>query len=178
MSNEMVVVRKLKFDGSVRYEWDGDMVAELDGWAVVLHNPNRHEKRQAKAPVEDGSGGFGLHYLGFDEPVTVLFWFDERGRFVDAKCDAAYPAVRADDRMDFIDLDLDVIVLPGLQHYVRDQEVFAERSVTMAYSEEAKRIAHLGILHSLRMVRRELFPFDGHADELAQLVLSGTARRK
>ncbi len=80
--------------------------------------------------------------------------------------------------LDFVDLDLDVIVLPGLQHYVRDQEVFAERSVTMAYTEEAKRTAHLGILHSLRMVRRQQFPFDGHANEQIQRALSGTARRK
>ncbi|MGE0601821.1 MAG: DUF402 domain-containing protein [Dehalococcoidia bacterium] len=178
MSRNDIVVRKLKFDGSVRYEWDGEVLAELPGWAVVLHDPGRHEKRESNATAREAPSGLGLHYIGFEEPVSILFWFDERGRFVDAKCDAAFPAIRWQHRMDFIDLDLDVIVLPGQQHYVRDQEVFAERSVSMSYSTEAKHIAHLGILHSLRMVRRQLFPFDGHANEMVKLALSGTARRK
>jgi protein associated with RNAse G/E len=116
--------------------------------------------------------------VGLEVPVTVLFWFDRQGEFVDAKCDAAFPATRSGTSLDFIDLDLDVIVLPGLQHYVRDQEVFAERSVTMAYSESAKQTAHIGILHSLRMVRRRQFPFDGHAERLIRELLGGTARPK
>jgi len=150
-----VVVRKPKFDGAVRYEWDGDLVKESAAWAVVLHDSRRHRKRQSDSPAPDDEGGFGFHYLGMDGPVTVLFWFDLRGRFVDAKCDAALPATADGDRIDFVDLDLDVVVLPGFTHYVRDQEVFAERSVSMAYSEEAKHAAHFGILHAVRMVRRQ-----------------------
>jgi hypothetical protein len=169
-----VVVRKLKFDGAVRYEWEGDLLEELPGWSVVLHDSRRHQKRQTDSPAPDNEGGFGFHYLGTNGPLTVLFWFDLRGRFVDAKCDAALPATLDGDRIDFVDLDLDVVVLPGFTHYVRDQEAFAERSVSMGYTEEAKRVAHQGILHALRMVRRRQYPFDGDPERLLRQVLSGT----
>jgi len=172
---EAVVGRKLKFDGSVRYEWDGDVVEELPGWLIVFHDQTRHEKRDSKPAADESSAGSGLHYVGLVEPVTVLFWFDSDGRFVDAKCDAALPATRHGSTIDFVDLDLDVVVLPGFQHYVRDQDVFAERSVSMGYSEEAKRAAHLGILHSLRLVRRRQFPFGGHAERLIVKLTSGAA---
>lgn len=162
---EQVTVRKLKFDGSVKYEWTGDLVEDLLGWAVVWHDPARHEKRGDDSRPE-GEPAHTLHYCGFDRPLTVLFAFDPRGRFLDAKCDAALPARRDGERIDFVDLDLDVVVLPGGSHYVRDQEVFAERAVSMGYTEEAKRQAHLGVLHALRMVRRRQFPFDGHAERL------------
>lgn len=178
MSRTDVIVRKLKFDGSVRYEWDGELLDELDGWAVVLHDSARHEKRESHTSAVTSDAGLGLHYIGFAVPVSVLFSFDGDGKFVDAKCDAAFPAVRRKDYLDFVDLDLDVIVLPGLHHYVRDQDVFAERSVTMAYTDEVKRTAHNGILHSLRMVRRRQFPFDGQAEETIQKTLGGTPRRK
>lgn len=172
---QAAVVRKLKFDGSVRYEWDGEVVEELPGWVVVLHDHARHEKRDSKPVAGESTAGFGLHYVGLVEPVTVLFWFDAAGRFIDAKCDAALPATKAGATIDFVDLDLDVVVRPGFQHYIRDQDVFAERSVSMGYSEEAKRTAHLGILHTLRMVRRHQFPFDGHADRLIAQLTSGAA---
>ena len=61
---------------------------------------------------------------------------------------------------------------------VKDQEVFAERASSMNYSEEAKRAAHLGILHALRLVRRRQFPFDGHADDVMRRILGGTRAAK
>ena len=178
VERKQLVVRKLKFDGSVRYEWDGDLVEERDGWLVVLHDWHRHEKRQTASADGNGEKGYGIHYLGTDGPLSVLFWFDVWGEFGDAKCDAALPAVRKGKRADFVDLDLDVVVLPGGTHYIRDQEVFADRSISMRYSEEAKKAAHLGILHALRKVRRGTFPFDGHAEKLMKGILSGTPARK
>lgn len=169
-AHSQVVVRKLKFAGSVKYEWPGTLIEMAgDDWAVVYHDPRRHVKLGAGVETAvDGSDHANMfHYVGLAQPVTVLFAFSQAGEFLEAKCDAALPAVRTDNRIDFVDLDLDVIVLPGGAHYIRDQEVFAERSVTMNYSEEAKRQAHLGILHALRMVRRKQFPFDGHAQRLA-----------
>lgn len=166
---EQVTVRKLKFDGSVKYAWPGDLLEELDGWAVVRHDPKRHHKVGDDTRGSDGSEL--IHYLGLNGPLTVLFAFDAGGTFLDAKCDAALPAVQHGDRIDFVDLDLDVIVLPGGSHYVRDQEVFAERALSMRYTGEAKRQAHLGILHALRMVRRGLFPFDGHAGRVVRELL-------
>lgn len=167
-SHPQVVVRKLKFDGTVKYEWDGELV-ELIGteWAVVSHEAERHEKRGSGWQPKDDGPAHLLHYVGLRVPVTVLFAFSPAGAFLEAKCDAALPATRHGNTIDFIDMDLDVIVLPGGTHYIRDQAVFAERSISMAYTEEAKRQAHLGILHALRMVRRQQFPFDGHVERLA-----------
>jgi hypothetical protein len=165
-----VIVRKLKFDGSAKYAWPGTLVEMVeDDWAVVHHDPRRHEKVGAGLDLRaDGSDRASmLHYVGLARPVSVLFAFSRVGKFLEAKCDAALPATRIGNMIDFVDLDLDVVMLPGGAHYIRDQEVFAERSIAMGYSEEAKRQAHLGILHALRMVRRKQFPFDGHAERLA-----------
>ena len=174
-----VVVRKLKFNGQVKYEWPGDLVEErADEWLVVHHHPARHAKLSfTESPDDDGEPAHFLHYMGLGGPLSMIFAYSTKGEFLDAKCDAGLPVRFDGERADFVDLDLDVVVLPGGQHFVKDQEVFAQRSVSMAYSEEAKRAAHLGILHALRMVRRGLFPFDGHADELARsIVKAGGAR--
>jgi protein associated with RNAse G/E len=162
-----VVVRKLKFDGSVSSEWDASLIEVLDEWLVTVFDSDRHAirddlKREGLPHI------FVLHYLSTNRPLVVQIPLTEAGEWArEVKIDAALPAVCNGNVIDFVDLDLDVIVLPGGAHYVRDQDVFAERSVTMNYSEEAKRQAHLGILHALRMVRRKQFPFDGHAERLA-----------
>ncbi len=163
MSNP-VLVRKLKYDGSVRSAWPGDLIdARGDDWLIVFHDPERHQKE----PPEPGEPrGFGIHTIGLREPLTVLHWFDELGRFLEAKCDAALPAALAGRTIDFVDLDLDVIVLPGGHHYIRDLDVFEARAAAMGYPHEVRRAAWCGILHALRMVRRGRFPFDGTPEAL------------
>ena len=149
------VVRKLKFGGRVKYEWPGNVVDEIPGeWLVVHHDPARHEKHSFGEPPEAREPAHFLHYIGLSGPLSLIFTYSLSGEFLDAKCDAALPGSWDGEHADFVDLDLDVVVLPGFQHFVKDQAVFAERAVTMNYSDEAKRAAHLGILHALRIVRR------------------------
>jgi protein associated with RNAse G/E len=168
-----LTVRKRKFDGSVKYEWPGEVVSTgRDEWLTVYHHPRRSQKRMADGTHESGEPAHFIHYVGMAAPLTLIFAYSLEGVFLDAKCDAALPGELRGEYLDFVDLDLDVVVLPGGHHYVRDQDVFAERSVSMGYSDEAKRAAHLGVLHALRMVRRRGFPFDGHADALIQGILA------
>lgn len=175
---QQVVVRKLKFDRWVKYEWPGDLIHHADpDWVVVHHDPERHQKVGVNTRPETAEPAHMLHYIGLTQPLTLIFAYSLAGEFLDAKCDAALPGVFGNGYADFVDLDLDVVVLRSLQHYVRDQEIFAERSVSMNYTEEAKRAAHLGILHALRMIRRRQFPFDGHADALIQQVLDAGGKR-
>lgn len=161
----MVTVRKKKFDGSVKYSWPGSLFdTGEEGWLGVYHDPRRDEKRLTAGPSDPGEPAHLLHYCSTQLPLTVIFGFGMDGTFFEAKCDAALPAEFHDNQLDFVDMDLDVVVLPGGQHYVRDQEIFAERAATMGYTEAAKRAAHQGILHALRIVRRGQFPFDGHPE--------------
>ncbi len=171
----MVTVRKLKFDGSIKSEWDGDLLeSPASDWLVALHDAERHQKREPPSHRLQ-QPRYAIHYLNVARPLTILFTFDESGAWSsEAKCDAAFPAVQRGTLVDFVDLDLDVIVHPDLTYYVRDQEVFAERSETMGYSPEARRAAHMGIGIALRLVRRRLFPFDGHPDRLVREALSRT----
>jgi protein associated with RNAse G/E len=159
-----VVVRKLKFDGSVRYTWQGDLVdARGDDWLIVFHDSAHHAK---DPPTPDVPPGFGIHTIGLRQPLTVLHWFDELGRFVDAKCDAALPARLAGRTIDFVDLDLDLVVLPDGHHYLRDRDVFEARGREMGYPDAVRRTAWWAILQALRMVRRRRFPFDGSPEAL------------
>jgi len=154
-----VVVRKLKYDGTLRSTWPGDLVdARGDDWLIVFHDSERHPK---DPPDPGAPPGFGIHIVGLREPLTILFRFDPLGRFVEARCDAALPATLRGRTIDFVDLDLDVIVLPGGTHFVRDRADFEARARAMAYPPDVRRAAWCGILHALRRIRRGRFPFDG-----------------
>ncbi len=160
-----VLVRKLKYDGTLRSEWPGDLVdARGDDWLVVLHDRERHQK--SPPSPRDPDAAFAIHVIGLAAPLTTLHLFDELGRFIEAKCDAALPARLLGRTIDFVDLDLDVIVLPGGRHDLRDRDVFQARARELGYPPAVRRAAWCGILRALRAVRRGRFPFDGSIEAI------------
>lgn len=170
LTGSRVTVRKTKFDGTLRSEWDGELVEASDAWLVVHHDGERDEKRQDGGIASVPS--HALHYFGLAQPVTLLLTFDELARFTGAKCDAALPTTIEGHVVTFVDLDLDVIVTPRLATSVRDQETFARNSRQMRYDAEAQSAALRGIGLALAMVERREAPFDGSAELLLGRLLA------
>lgn len=168
-----VTVRKLKFDGAMKVEWDGDLVEAIgDEWVVVFHDSQRHEIRDSLVRPSEPRFYF-LHYFNLVLPIAVQFSFDERGEWnPEAKCDAALPAVLSGRTIEFVDLDLDLIVARDLTHRVRDEETFAKHTGSMGYPPEVIAAARDGIRIATQLVAERGVPFDGSADELFGRVLA------
>ncbi|MEM7133178.1 MAG: hypothetical protein AAF702_43160 [Chloroflexota bacterium] len=164
-----MIVCKRKFDGRVKSEWEGERIhlADLylsaspppvEGWIAVLHHPARHRKF-VKGVIAYADPIF-IHYLNTVEPLTVLVQYTFEGEFVEAKCDAALPAILDGEVIEFIDLDLDVIVQADFSTHVRDELTFAQNREIMNYPEEVVAQAARGIRLAKTLIELRSFPFD------------------
>ena len=154
-----IIVRKKKFNGFVKSEWEGTLLTSLEAdWLVVLHHPERHKKSRHTAVLQADQLFIHLHNLV--EPLTVLMMFDENGRFQNAKCDAALPAQQMENIIEFVDLDLDLHVTPNLSYTVEDEDVFQQHCKLMDYTPYIVQQARLGIKFAQDIVAMRRFPFD------------------
>ena len=162
---DSVVVRKLKFGGRIRYDWAGELIEVVgDSWAIVHHDPALHEK------VEDGRAAkqpnHHFHVVGLDVPLTALVTYDDDGRFIEAKLDAAQPGMRRGTVIEFVDLDLDVIVEPSGAYWTRDLTTFVANREALGYTTAAEQDAFEGIRLGLRIARTRAYPLGGALDAL------------
>lgn len=161
-----IETRKLKFDGTAKPPWHGDLVEAVDDrWLVVFF------ERPAYA-IRGEPVAYALQFYGMRQPLSVLVCFDATGKVMEWQCDAGLPTRISGRVIEFTDLDLDVMVDPDGTHYVRDLDDFEARSVAMGYSEEAKQAAWKGVALALLLVRRKRYPFDGSAEKLLGRVLA------
>lgn len=161
-----VETRKLKFDGTAKPAWHGDLVDAVDDrWLVVFF------ERPAYA-IRGEPVAYALQFYGMLQPLSILVCFDDAGSVIEWQCDAGLPARITGRVIEFVDLDLDVMVNPDGTHYVRDLEDFKARSAAMGYSEEAKQAAWKGVALALLLVKRKRYPFDGSAEALLGRVLA------
>ncbi|WP_322796894.1 DUF402 domain-containing protein [Tepidiforma sp.] len=164
-----IVLRKRKYGGAIRSVWPGDLVdSRGEDWLITFHDAALHHRQPP--PAEPAA--FAIHAVGLRHPLTVLHRFDPLGRFLGAQCDAALPATITGRTIDFVDLDLDVIVHPDGTHIVRDRDDFEARAIELGYPPHVRRAAWVGILHALRAVRRCQFPFDGSIEAVLGRVLA------
>ncbi len=154
---EPVVVRKLKFGGRIRSEWEGELIEVVGhSWAIVHHDPDVHEKVQDGTSARQPNHHF--HVLGLDVPLTALLSYTDAGEFIEAKLDVAEPGRRRRAVFEFVDLDLDVIVERSGEYWTRDIETFAANREALGYTPEVERTAHEGMGLALRIARTGAYP--------------------
>lgn len=161
-----VETRKLKFDGSTKPSWHGDLVdAVEDRWLVVFFEAPAYG-------IRGEAVAYALQFYGMRQPLSILVCFDGAGNVMEWQCDAGLPARISGRVIEFTDLDLDVMVNPDGTYYVRDVEDFEARSAAIGYTEEARQAAWKGVALALLLVKRKRYPFDESAEALLGRVLA------
>ena len=115
---------------------------------------------------------YALQYFSLERPLVVLVNFDERGEVLETQCDAALPATLTGRRLDYVDLDLDLMVLPDGTAYERDRDDFERNRVAMGYTPEVVAAAHEGIALARDLLARGAPPLDGSARDLLGRVIA------
>jgi protein associated with RNAse G/E len=162
-----VTVTKRKFDGTAKPDWVGDLVDAVgDRWLVVYHPDTGYHTTAGELVPH------ALRYYGMDCPLSILVCFDRLGNIIEYQCDAALPAEIHGRHITFVDLDLDVMADAALRYHTRDEEVFALRSVAMAYPPEVIAAAHAGIGLAIDLLESRAMPFDGSASGILGRVLA------
>lgn len=160
---EPVVVRKLKFGGQIKYDWEGELLEVVgESWAIVHHDPGVHEKVEGGRSARQPNHHF--HVMGLDVPLTVLLTYEVGRGFIEAKLDAAQPGVRRGAVVEFVDLDLDVIVDVDGSYWTRDLTTFESNRSALGYTPEVERTAYEGMRLGLRIARTGAYPLGGSLD--------------
>lgn len=170
-TGRQIVVRKRKYDGTVKSRWEGTLLASpIADWHLVLHNPRIHRKFTGGSPprVVWGNDIPFLHCLSTSEPLTVLIEYDDEGQFAGAKCDAALAATLNGGIVEYIDLDLDLIVEWDFSTSLRDRDTFQVNLERMHYPDDVVGLAWEGINFARRLVEERAFPFDAARLSLPQ----------
>lgn len=154
-----VVVRKRKYDGRVKSEWEGELLVSAEpDWLIVCHHPERHRKQRNGEALQ--ADRLFIHCFHTVEPLAVLLQYDAQGQFEEAKCDAALPSTLDGQVVQFLDLDLDLVVSAELKIQLKDEDIFALHAKQMAYPGDVIEQAWRGIELAQSLVEARSFPFD------------------
>ena len=162
MGDELILVRKLNYEDRETWHWSGRLVERRDGLVVIdaLFNAPPRDLGYMKL---EGTDLFHEYYYS-DRWFNIFQVFGADGAMKGWYCNICKPARFQGQRIDFVDMVLDVFVYPDGRSLVLDREEFEEKR--SAFSGEDARRAEEAVGQLLEMARRREHPFDVTAQAL------------
>lgn len=126
-------IRSTKYDGSLHWHYDADDLGTDDHGQWFALRPG-DPYRRGDEPVRHATHGF-VGFVPFEGAWSAEFNPTPIGGSL-IYVNVNTPAVFGDGIVEFVDLDLDVVLRPDGTVALLDEEEFAEHSATMSYPEK------------------------------------------
>ena len=159
-----------KYDGRFRFSMDVDLLYGSSSLLLARGRPGRVIRRADESRV---GPYWSLEYLPLDRPYNIVSFFTPDGAIHQHFCNVLTSPRLTDDVLSYVDLDLDVIVLPDGTYRVEDREEFERNARALCYPPRLVSLAEAAVGNLVRLVeeREHLFACTS-LDEAERLLLS------
>ncbi len=158
MSNQTVQVNARKYDGRLHRSWRAELVEARDQLLVLRGVFEENVPHKELGAVRKGTISYEYYWL--DRWYNIFRFHEPDGRFRNHYCNINMPPRFQDNELDYVDLDLDILVGPDWKINVLDLREFHKNSELYEYPDEIKSTAidQIGVL--TRLIESRKFPFD------------------
>lgn len=151
-------INSKKFDCTIHKSWKAELIIannSLLKFQGKFENEINHEHLGIIRP-----GTFSIEYFWLDKWFNVFQFLEPDGTFRNFYCNISMPPTFQNDVLEFIDLDIDVVVWRNFNYEILDVEEFKENSVKYNYPDIIINKALDGLQELLKMIAAKKFPFN------------------
>ena len=153
-----IQVRVLKYDGTKHRTWAARVVSQSDSRLTldaVFDEDIEHDLIGTIA-----SGTVSTEYYWLDRWYNVFRFSDPSGTLNSFYCNVNMPPSFDGHVLQYVDLDIDVLVRPDFSYQVLDLEDFEVNARTYNYSPEVQESAYGALAELVQLIETRSFPFD------------------
>lgn len=130
----LITINSRKFDGSIRRSWSAGLASRSNEQVILVGRFEFDVEHNDLGRIAAGTVSF--EHFWFDRWYNIFRFHEPDGRLKAWYCNVAMPPTFDGNVLDFVDLDIDVVVWPDMSHEVLDLDDFARNSVSYAYPKD------------------------------------------
>lgn len=158
LKSTIVTINSRKFDNSLHRSWKCQLVEEsTDFWLFVgqFDNEIRHPNLGI---IRKGTQSF--EYYWKNNWFNIFRFHEPEGDFKFYYCNINLPPKFENNVLDYIDLDLDILVWHDFSFEILDQDEFKENSKRFKYPDPVISKVKKSLKELLKMIKLKEFPFN------------------
>ena len=154
----MTSIISRKFDGSRSRSWTAELLERSSDLLTFRGTFDADVEHADLGLIRRGTVSYEFYWLG---RWYNIFRFEEPGGALrNFYCNVSMPPVYENDTLEYVDLDIDILVLPDLSYSILDRDEFSLNIERFRYSDEVIANAKKACNDLTDMIRSRSFPFD------------------
>ncbi len=154
----MVTVYARGFDGEIRKSWKANLIKKEKNLLSLVGEFDREIDHQHLGLIQLGTISYEYYWL--DRWYNVFRFHEPEGSFRNYYCNVNMPPTFESNVLDYVDLDIDVLVAKDGSYTILDSEEFEENAVMYAFSDDIRTKVSEAIDELIAMIGQRKFPFN------------------
>jgi len=157
-SEKNISINSKKFDGKICKTWRAELIKRENSLLIFKGVFDREIKHSDLGVIRRGT--ISYEYYWTDRWFNIFKFYEPDGVFRNFYCNINLPPTFEDNVLEYIDLDIDVIVWNDFSTNILDMDEFEINAEKYDYSNELKKNADSALAIVLQNIEDRIFPFD------------------
>jgi protein associated with RNAse G/E len=158
MSGEIVTINSRKFDGSIGKSWTCELIEQAGNQLIFVGEFDREISHEHLGVVKRGTISYEYYWL--DRWYNIFKFHEPDGSFRDYYCNINMPPTFENGVLDYVDLDIDILVAQNGTYSILDSDEFEENAVKHEYSDDLRADVFRAVDELTAMIESREFPFN------------------
>jgi protein associated with RNAse G/E len=156
--NKSVTINSRKFDGTIHKTWMAQLIEQNNSLLIFVGEFEKEINHKDLGVIGRGTVSYEFYWL--DRWFNIFRFHEPDGSLRNFYCNINFPPIFKDKVLDYVDLDIDVLVWKDFSIQILDTDEFAENSKKYNYSLEIINKANESLEKILDLIEKRDFPFD------------------
>lgn len=153
-----VIINSRKFDGSISRSWKAELIEERDSLLILVGIFDKTIEHPHLGVIRRGTVSY--EYYWKNEWFNVFRFHEPEGELRNFYCNINKPPTFENGVLDYIDLDIDVIVWQDFRHQILDLDEFEANAIEFSFSNKLKNKVEFELKELLERINKKEFPFN------------------
>ncbi|MEP7147660.1 MAG: DUF402 domain-containing protein [Acidobacteriota bacterium] len=130
----MITVNSRRFDETIRKSWECELLFQRDSLIAAVGEFTENVRHPDLGHLRKGTISYEFYWL--DRWYNIFRFHEPSGELRNFYCNVSMPPSFENEILDFVDLDIDVVIDPDFKPTVLDRNEYERSSATFGYSDE------------------------------------------
>lgn len=154
----LYTINSKKFDNKIHKQWSAKLIERKNNLLVFYGEFEKEVKHQQLGVIRRNTKSFEFYWL--DRGYNVFRFHEPEGDLRNFYCNLNLPPRFENNVLDYVDLDLDVLVWKDFSYEILDMDEFEKNSKKFNYSNSLKAEVEKNLKELLSLIELKSFPFD------------------
>lgn len=157
-SNEIITVNSRKFDGEIHRKWEAELIGRKNSLLELVGIFEFEVNHPHLGFIRRGTVSYEFYWL--DRWYNVFRFHEPDGELRNFYCNLNMPPTFNKGVLDYIDLEIDVLIWKDFSFEILDLDEFEEKAAKFKFPADLKIKTEKSLDELLKMIKIRQFPFD------------------